>query len=93
MSKVGNARDGVHMIHEGGLGQSSPLGERNPLKPPTLRSTNIDKLTSKLKVLKLQEKIAKLKKKLNCKKTKVQEVSSSSSSNEEGNDSSSDMSI
>jgi predicted RNase H-like nuclease (RuvC/YqgF family) len=60
------------------------------LKPPTPRSSNVDELTTELKVLKLHEKIAKLKKKLKGKKTKVQEVSSSSSSNEEGNDSSSD---
>jgi hypothetical protein len=49
----------------------------------------VDEPTSKLKVLKLQEKIAKLKKKLKTKKIEVPEVSSSSSSNEEGNDSSS----
>jgi hypothetical protein len=41
-------------------------------------------------VLKLEQKIAKLKKKLKSKKTKVQGVSCSSSSNEEDNDSSDD---
>jgi hypothetical protein len=50
---------------------------------------NVEELNFQLKMLMLQEKIAKLKKKLKSRKTKVQEVSSSSSSNEEGNDSSS----
>jgi membrane protein insertase Oxa1/YidC/SpoIIIJ len=55
------------------------------LKPPTPRGSNVDELTSMLKVLKLQEKITKLKKKLKSKKMKIQEVSSSSYSNEGGN--------
>jgi hypothetical protein len=90
MSKAGDIGDGVPVTYTGGSGQSSPSGEGNPLKPPTPRSSNVDELTSELKVLKLQEKIAMLKMKLKNKKTKIQEVSSLSSSNEESNDSSSD---
>jgi hypothetical protein len=64
------------------------------MKPSATTGSKADQLTSKLKVLKLEQKIAKLKKKLLKKKlksknTKGQEVSSSSS-NEEVNDSSSD---
>jgi hypothetical protein len=93
MSKVINIEVGVPEIHVGGSGQSSPLGDRDTSKPPPPRGLKVDELTSELKVLKLQEKIAKIKKKPKSKKTQVQEVSSSSSSNEEGNGSSSDESI
>jgi hypothetical protein len=89
MYKVSNIEVGVHEIHVGRSGQSYPPGDRDTSKPPTLRGSMVDELTSELKVLKLQEKIAKIKKKLKSKKTKVQEVSSSSSSNEESNGSSS----
>jgi hypothetical protein len=92
MSKVDNIKVGVPETHAGGLGKSSPPRDRDTSKLTTPRTSNVDELTSELKVLKIQEKIAKLKKKLKSKKTKVQEVSSSSS-NEEGNDSSSDESI
>jgi hypothetical protein len=90
MSKAGGIGDGVPVTYTGGSGQSSPSGEGNPLKPPTPRSSNVDELTSELKVLKLQEKIAMLKMKLKNKKMKIQEVSSLSSSNEESNNFSSD---
>jgi hypothetical protein len=42
------------------------LEARSP--PPTPRSSNVDELNFEVKVLKLQEKIAKLKKKLKSKK-------------------------
>jgi hypothetical protein len=57
MSKIDDVGDGVPVIRTSGLGQSSPPGERNPLTPPTSRSSNVDELSSGLKVLKLQEKI------------------------------------
>jgi hypothetical protein len=44
MSKVGDVGDGVPVTHTGGSGQSSHPGEGNPLKPPTLRSSNVDDL-------------------------------------------------
>jgi hypothetical protein len=73
--------------NEGGTGQASPpSGSRNGSKPSTPTGSKADQLASKLKVLKLQEKIVKLKKKLKSKKPKRQEESSSSS-NEEVNDS------
>jgi hypothetical protein len=56
-------------------------------------SSPLEESRKELELVKLQEKIAKLRKKLKCKKTKVQELSSSSSSNEEGDASSFDESI
>jgi hypothetical protein len=58
-------------IHGDGPGKSSPKSVGD--------NSKVDELTSELKVLKLQEKIVKLKKNLQSKKMKVQEVSSSSS--------------
>jgi hypothetical protein len=60
MSKVGGVRDGVPRTTTGGSGKFSPPKEGNPLKPTSLESSNVDKLTSELKVLKLEQKIAKL---------------------------------
>jgi hypothetical protein len=65
-----------------------PSGGGNDSKPFTPTGSKANQLTSELKVLKLQEKVAKLKKKLKSKKRKGQEESSSSS-NEEVNASSS----
>jgi hypothetical protein len=65
-----------------------PSGGGNDSKPFTPTGSKANQLTSELKVLKLQEKVAKLKKKLKSKKPKGQEESSSSS-NEEVNASSS----
>jgi hypothetical protein len=94
MSKVGEVEVEVPVTHGEGSGKSPPPGVGDTLKSSSPRGMKVDELTSELKVLKLQEKITKLKKKLKSKKMKVQEVSSSSSSNEEGNDSySSDKSI
>jgi hypothetical protein len=58
----------------------------NGWKPSSPTGSKSDQLASELKVLKLQQKIAKLKKKLKSKNPKRQEVSSSSS-NEEVDDS------
>jgi hypothetical protein len=58
-------------IHGDGSRKSSPKSVGD--------NSKVDELTSELKVLKLQEKIVKLKKNLKSKKMKVQEVSSSSS--------------
>jgi hypothetical protein len=77
------------LTNEDGSGNLPPRGDGNGLKPTSPSGSNADQLSSKLKVLKLERKIAKLKKKLKNKNLKVQEVSSSSSSNEEDNDSSS----
>jgi hypothetical protein len=85
---VSDTKVGVLETHAGGSRQSSRSGVRDSSKPPTPRGLNVDGVITKLKVLKLQEKIAKLKNKLKSKK-KVQEVSSSLSLNEEGNGSSS----
>jgi hypothetical protein len=74
MTKTSDYEDGVPMTHTGGLGQSFPPGEGTPLKPPTPKSSNVHELTSELKVLKLQENIVKLTKKLKNKNMKVQEV-------------------
>jgi hypothetical protein len=69
MSKVGDVvKEEVPVTCVGGSRQSTPPGYKDTLKPPTLRDSNVDELTSKLKVLKLQEKIAKLKKKLKSRK-------------------------
>jgi hypothetical protein len=83
----------IPAAHAGGSGQTPPPEDKDSSKPTTSRALNVDELTSELKVIKLQEKIAKLKKNLKSKKTKVQELSSSSSSNEEGDLSSSNESI
>jgi hypothetical protein len=93
MSEVGEVEADVPVTHGDGSRKSPPLGVGDTSKLITPKGSDVEKLTSELKVLKLQEKIVKLKKKLKSKKIKVQEVSSSSSSNEEGNDSSSDESI
>jgi hypothetical protein len=66
-----------------------PKGDGNGMNPSTSKGSKADQLASELKVLKLEWKIAKLKKKLKTKNPKWQEMSSSSS-NEEANDSSSD---
>jgi hypothetical protein len=55
-------------------------------------SPPLEKSRKELELLKLQEKIVKIKKKHKSKKTKVQESSSSLSSNQEGDASSSDES-
>jgi hypothetical protein len=89
MSRASDVEGEVPLTHGDGSGKSPPLGAGDALKPPSPRGSNADELTAELKVFKLQEKIAKLKRKLKSKKIKVQEVSSSSS-NEEGNDSSND---
>jgi hypothetical protein len=89
MSRSKDIDGEVHLTHEGGSEKSPPLGGGDALKPTSPTGSKSDELTSEVKVLMLQEKIAKLKKKLKSKKIKVQEVSSSSS-NEQGNDSSSD---
>jgi hypothetical protein len=78
MSRVKEMEEEIPSNNEGG----------NGMKLSTPTGSKVDQLTSELKVLKLQEKIAKLKKKLKSKKHKGQEESSSSS-NEEVNDSSS----
>jgi hypothetical protein len=78
----------IPFTNEGGTGKSPPLSGGDGLKPTSPSRSKADQLNAGLKVLDLQEKIAKLKKKLRSKKIKVQEVSSSSS-NEEVNDSSS----
>jgi hypothetical protein len=83
----------VPAVDAGGSGQTSPPGNKDSSKPNTTRGLNVDELTYELKVLKPQEKIAKLKKKLKSKKMKVQDLCSSLSSNEEGDVSSSDESI
>jgi hypothetical protein len=90
MFRAGVVEAEVPVTHVDGSGKSPMLGVWDTLKPPTPRGSKVDELTSKLKVLKLQEKIAKLKKMLKSKKTNIQEVSLSSSSNEEGNGSSDD---
>jgi hypothetical protein len=79
MSKVRDTEVEIPVTEVGGSGPTPPPGH---LKPNTPRGSNVEELTSELKVL-------KLKKKLKSKKTKIQEVSSSSSSNDEGNGSSS----
>jgi hypothetical protein len=79
MSKVRDIEVEIPVTEVGGSGPTPPPGH---LKPNTPRGSNVEELTSELKVL-------KLKKKLKSKKTKIQEVSSSSSSNDEGNGSSS----
>jgi hypothetical protein len=77
----------------GGSRKATSPGDKDSSKPNTPRGSNVDELSSELKMLKLQEKIAKLKKKLKHKKSKDQELSSSLSSNEDGKLSSSDESI
>jgi hypothetical protein len=42
----------VSQTPSGGLGKSPPLGDGNPLKPTSPASSNVDKLSSELKVLK-----------------------------------------
>jgi hypothetical protein len=74
------------LTNVGGSGEVPPLkGDGNGSKPSTPKGSKADQFASELKVLKLEQKIVKLKKKL---KRKVQ--GSSSSSNEEVNDSSDD---
>jgi hypothetical protein len=89
MPRVKEIEEGTPLTNEGGVREAPPpSGGGNGSKLSTPTGSKADQLTSELKVLKLQEKIAKLKKKLKSKKPKGQEESSSSS-NEEVNDSSS----
>jgi hypothetical protein len=89
MPRVEEIEEGTPSTNEGGVGQAPPPSDGgNGLKFSTPTGSKADQLTSEFKVLKLQEKISKLKKKLKSKKPKGQEESSSSS-NEEVNDSSS----
>jgi hypothetical protein len=89
MPRAEEIEEGTPSTNEGGTEQTPPpSGGGNGSKPSTPIGSKADQLASKLKVLKLQEKIAKLKKKLKTKKPKGQEESSSST-NKEVNDSSS----
>jgi hypothetical protein len=88
MPRVKEIERETPLTNEGGSGQVPPPSGGNGLKPSTPTGSKVDQLTSELKVLKLQGKIVKFKKKLKSKKIKGQEESSSSS-NEEANDSSS----
>jgi hypothetical protein len=56
-----------------------PKGDGNGSEPSTPIGSKADRLASELKVLKFEQKIVKLKKKLKTKNLKGQEVSSSSS--------------
>jgi hypothetical protein len=85
---VKEIEDVIPSINEGGSGQVPPPSGGNGSKPSTPMGSKADQLASKLKVLKLEWKIAKFKKKLKSKNPKEQEMSSSSS-NEAVNDSSS----
>jgi hypothetical protein len=59
------------MTNEGGSGQvTPPSGGGNGTKPSTPTGSKADQLASVLKVLKLEQKIAKLKKKLKSKNLK-----------------------
>jgi hypothetical protein len=79
----------IEETNEGGSRQAPPpCGGGNGLKPSTPTGSKANQLASELKVLKLEEKITKHKKKLKSKKPKGQEESSSSS-NKEVNDSAS----
>jgi hypothetical protein len=90
MPIVEEVKDGDPSTNEGRSREVPPLkGDGNGSKPSTPKGSKANQLTSELKVLKLEQKITKLKKKLKTKNPKGQEVSSSSS-NEEGNESSSD---
>jgi hypothetical protein len=88
MSRVEEVEGEIPWNNEGGFGKTPRLGGGNRSKPSTPMGSKADQLTSELKVLKLEQQIAMLKKKLKRKNSKGQEVSSSSS-NEEVNDSSS----
>jgi hypothetical protein len=89
MPRMEDIEEGTPSTNEGGSGQAPPpSGGGNGSKPSTPMVSKFDQLAFELKVLKLQEKIAKLKKKLRSRKPKGQEESSSSS-NEKVNDSSS----
>jgi hypothetical protein len=90
MPRVKEIKEGDPSTNAGGSKEGPPLsGGGNGTKPSTPTRSNANQLTSELKVLKLEQKISKLKKKLKSKNSKGQQVSSSSS-NEEVNDSSSD---
>jgi hypothetical protein len=87
MPRVKEVEEGDPSTNAGGSGEVPPLkGDGSGSKPSTPKGSKVDQLVSELKVLKLEQKITKLKKKL---KSKVQE-GSSSSLNEEVNDSSND---
>jgi hypothetical protein len=89
MPRVEEIEEGDPSTNAGGSGEvPPPSGGGNGMKPSTPTKSKANQLASELKVLKLEQKIAKLKKKLKSKNPKGQEVSSSSS-NEEVNDSSS----
>jgi hypothetical protein len=86
MSKAGDVEVEVPPTRADGLGQTPPPGDNGSSKPNTPKGSNVNKLTSELKQLKLQRKIDKLKKNLRSKKSR--EMTSSSSSNEESDASS-----
>jgi hypothetical protein len=81
MYRTGDAKREVFLTNEGGGDGSMPTSPSG---------SKAGQLSSELKVLKLEWKTAKLKKKLKSKNPKGQEVASSPSSNEEGNRSSDD---
>jgi hypothetical protein len=89
MPRVEEIEEGDPSRNAGGSGEVPPPSSGgNDIKPSTPTGSKADQLTSELKVLKLEQKITNLKKKLKCKNPKGQEVSSSFP-NEEVNDSSS----
>jgi hypothetical protein len=90
MLRVKEIEEGDPSMNVGGSGEVPPLkGDGNGTKPSTTKGSKVDQLAFELKVLKLLQKIANIKKKIKTKSPKGQEVSSSSS-NEEGDDSSND---
>jgi hypothetical protein len=89
MPRVEEIEEETPSTNEGGTGQAPPPSDGgNGSKPSTPTGSKANQLTSELKVLKLHEKIVKLKKKLKSKKPKGQKEYSLSS-NEEVNYSSS----
>jgi hypothetical protein len=90
MLRVKEIEEGDPSMNVGGSGEVPPLkGDGNGTKPSTTKGSKVDQLAFELKVLKLLQKIANIKKKIKTKSPKGQEVSSSSS-NEGGDDSSND---
>jgi hypothetical protein len=90
MPRVKEIVEGDTSMNAGGSGEVLPLKrDENGMRPTTPKGYKADQLASELKVLKLEQKNGKLKKKLKTKGLIGQEASSSSS-NEEGNDSSFD---
>jgi hypothetical protein len=88
---VKEIEDLIPSTNEGGSGQVPPPSGENGSKPSTPTGSKADQLASELKVLKLERKITKFRKKLKSKNLKEQEVSSSSSNKEvNGSSSSSD---